>query len=356
MFNIDSSDFRSFVDSLSDGFAVVRNATITYSNSVMDSFIGSSALGRNPDECFAIPILKLGNGKYGDCLYIETNIRGTFGIIMLKRSDGYMIITFKPLNEKLDVARRARYLSTFDGKLRNTVTSAMMAVSSLVKNNCADTSEYRTFIHNCCKLLRLSGTVSMLSAESDAEVGFFLKTADLYQLLNSICRRISTPLNTLGIAMGFRSDKKHFVTLLCDDWIERAVLNLISHSVTRMKSGGRICIHLDDFEGMALIDVSDTGEPTQFYGKESDDADYACRDIVRRVVRAHGGSLVSTRLSNENHTAVVLPVITPSDPLLTIEHDEIESFIPYDFIELSDAFGSEQYDFADVPHNRKADK
>lgn len=356
--SIDSSEFNRIVDSLSDGIAIAKSGLVTYSNDVMDSFVGFPAVGHTPDECFGFPVTLLCSGKFGDYICVETDMRGTFGLTVLKRTEEGVVITFKPLSDILDLSRRARYLSTFDGKLRNNLTSAMMAVSMLMRSGCADPSEYRVFIHNCCKLLRLSGTVSMLSAESDEQAGFCLKTADVCSLLYSICRRISAPLNTMGIAIGLHSDKKRFICSLCEDWIERAVLNLISGAISRIKGGGRIRLILEEFDNLMLIDVCDTGTPIHFYGKSSDDADLACRDIVRRVVRAHDGSLVSTRYNSENHVVMAIPIVTPSEPLLSDGGGKVERFIPAEFIELSEAFDSELYDFASIPdkHDRKAAK
>jgi len=323
----------------------------------MDSFLGNSAAGRNPDECFRFPISKLWESEFENCIYIETAINDTFGIVMIKRAEDCIIVTFKPLNETLDVSRHAGYLSAFDGKVRNTVTSAMLAVAMIVKNKCADISEYRTFIHNCCKLLRLSGTTTMLAIENDTEAGFSLKTAELCRLLDSICRKISPPLNTLGIAIGLHTDKTHLISSVCEDWIERAVLNLISCAISRMKGGGRIRIILEEAENQIIISVCDTGEPIQYYSKPRDDTNYSSRDIVRRIVKAHGGSLITSYQNSENRVAMMFPIVASTEPFLTISTEEIVSFVPYEYIELSDALSSELYDFADNPekHNRKAD-
>ena len=185
--SIDSSEFNRIVDSLSDGIAIAKSGLVTYSNDVMDSFVGFPAVGHTPDECFGFPVTLLCSGKFGDYICVETDMRGTFGLTVLKRTEEGVVITFKPLSDILDLSRRARYLSTFDGKLRNNLTSAMMAVSMLMRSGCADPVGIPRF-HTQLLSSAAVGLVSMLSAESDEQAG--LPKTDVCSLL-LICRRIS---------------------------------------------------------------------------------------------------------------------------------------------------------------------
>ena len=71
------------------------------------------------------------------------------------------------------------------------------------------------------------------------------------------------------------------------------MLNLISGAISRIKGGGGIRLILEEFDNLMLIAYATPARP-YILRKSSDDADLACRDILRRIVGRHDGSLVST--------------------------------------------------------------
>jgi histidine kinase len=160
------------------------------------------------------------------------------------------------------------------------------------------------------RLRRLSESLSALSRAEERRVELDLGRADLGDLGGAAAERLRPQAEDAGVTLELEAADSAVPVEVDADRIAQVVTNLVGNAIRATPEGGRVRVSCRAEEGLAVLEVADTGE-----GLAADDLErvferfyrvpgrrHASGDsgsgigltIARGIVQAHGGSLVAT--------------------------------------------------------------
>ena len=212
------------------------------------------------------------------------------------------------------------------------------------------------------QLLRLSGNLAAAGSLLADGQALPKEKTELTAYFAELLERAEPLCQAAGAALDWTLPDRQLYCWISREWVERAVLNLLSNALQYAPKGGKLRFSLGQSGKFAMLCISDNGEglapellATAFSRfarqPELDDPRWGVGfglPIARRVAQAHGGTLLVQ--SRDDGTAV-----TMSLSLEQPEQSETKLRSPaasYDYtggfrhelVELSDALPAEVYD------------
>ena len=212
------------------------------------------------------------------------------------------------------------------------------------------------------QLLRLSGNLSDAAALLAGEVSLQRERTELSGFLNELLGRAEPLYAELGVGLERMLPARRVYAWIDRQWLERAVLNLLSNALRASQRGGSVRVRLTADAGNALLCVTDRGEGMSPEALSAAFSRYELRPgqadprwglglglpIAREVARLHGGALVLETRPGQTDAALSLPLAEPDADATALRSPRVryDSTGGYrrELIEFSDLLPAEVFD------------
>lgn len=240
--------------SMIDTAAMVTDSDeIVYMNDKAIALAEEDFTGKHRNALLPLHILK----NQADSFTATALIGKTDCTVSCKRTGDYAILTFVPLDKKVDIP--GRIISDMRSAMSNIKFADTCIYEIAEESSNASLSEYTTIINrNYYRVRRSLENIGVLSAIREGSVIFQPEPIEISDMIDEIVNTLNVMLRGKNIEMSYYGNED--LRFVIDRALfQQLMLNLISNSIAACPNGGKIAVSAKKTDRHLILYVDDNG-------------------------------------------------------------------------------------------------